>query len=481
MTSEEILRAATYERVSRLADDADPSDRERSVAQQSDENGQACDRYGWPVVARYADPGRSASRFATRARENWQHVLDAVKARAFDVLVVWETSRASRDPEEWIPLLAECRRKGIKIYVTVEDELYDPTKPRHWKQLATAGVDNAYASEETSQRVRRGVDAHAADGKPYGTVPYGYRRTYEIEPGTRKPVVTQHIDPDTAPIVQRLITSVYEGQALMSIARKLNDDGIPSPAGAKWTMRTVRRLALNPAYIGLRGHNGHTTKATWPPLVGEEIFYGARRILTDPKRTCTKPGRAKWLASCIARCGECGSWTSVVHRGSNRTGYQCRDRGCVWIDREPVDQYLTDLVITRVSQPQVVSQLSDGSDEPAVDELRGQLAGLRAQLDAYADDAAEGKISREFAAKVATKLDAKIQQIQREIDAAVTPPALAGLLSGDPGGTVADRWDQAPVSAKREVLRLLFASIVITKNPGDVPERVVVTWAGNDG
>ncbi|HEY6424133.1 MAG TPA: hypothetical protein VIY28_12975 [Pseudonocardiaceae bacterium] len=39
---------------------------------------------------RYADPGRSASRFATRARENRQHVLEAVKARTFDVLVSWE-------------------------------------------------------------------------------------------------------------------------------------------------------------------------------------------------------------------------------------------------------------------------------------------------------------------------------------------------------------------------------------------------------
>ncbi len=123
--------AALYGRVSRLKTDADRADRERSVDQQLAANEKACVRYGWQVTDRYADPGRSASRFAKRARENWECVVAAVKDREFDVLVLWETSRASRDPEEWIPPLAECRRAGIRIYVTADDELYDLTKPKH--------------------------------------------------------------------------------------------------------------------------------------------------------------------------------------------------------------------------------------------------------------------------------------------------------------------------------------------------------------
>src|SRR5207248_913077 len=117
-TTTTTLTAGTYERVSRLKDDSsDQREKERSVEQQRAENSKACARYGWTLTDdhRYADPGRSASRFATRARENWAHVLAAVKARRFDVLVLWETSRASRDPEEWLPLLAECRRNGVKI------------------------------------------------------------------------------------------------------------------------------------------------------------------------------------------------------------------------------------------------------------------------------------------------------------------------------------------------------------------------------
>jgi site-specific DNA recombinase len=472
------LRAGTYERVSRIDDDAtDQRERERSVEQQRAENGKACARYGWTLTDehRYHDPGRSASRFATKAREDWQHVLAAVKARQFDVLVVWETSRASRDPEEWIPLLAECRRTGVKIYVTVEDELYDLSKARHWKILASAGIDNAFSSEETSMRVQRGVDDHAADGKPYATVPYGYHRTYEMVPGKRKPMVKQHKHPEHADVVEDLIKRVAGGESLKSIAQRLNDDGIPSPRGKKWTMRTVRRLALNQAYIGLRVHNGTTTPGTWDPIVEDPgVFYAAQRILTDPKRTTTRPGRAKWLASCIASCELCEGWMAVVRRGENRTVYQCRDRGHVWIERGELDAYLIKLVIERLSRPDAYPNLPGQADETAVVALRAEEAALRAELDAYADDAAEGRIDRVFAAKVAARQNTKITEVQRRIEAAVTPPALAGLLSGDPGEDVRTRWDRAPVSAQREVLRLLFTSIVVRKGPGEVEERVVV-------
>ena len=469
------VTVGTYERVSRLKDDhSEQRERERSVEQQREANERACARLGWTLTEhRYADPGRSASRFAARARENWRHVLAAVTARAFDVLVVWETSRASRDPEEWIPLLAECRRNGVKIYVTVEDELYDLRKPRHWKALATAGIDNAFSSEETSQRVRRGVDAHAAEGKPYATVPYGYERLYDAK---TKEFVEQRPHLEYAPVVKDIITSVYRGESLRSIAIRLNDAGITSPRGASWSMRNVRRVALNQAYIGLRGHNGNTTQGVWPAIVEIEVFYGARRILTDPKRVTTRPGRAKWLASCIARCGVCEGWMAVVRRGANRTVYQCRDHGHVWIEREELDDYLTRLVIERLSRPDAYRHLPDGADESVVEQLRGQLAGLRAELDGYAEDAAEGRIDRVFAAKVVGKLNAKITEVQALIEAAVTPPALAGLLAGDPDDDVATRWERAPISAQREVLRLLFTSITVAKGPGEVEQRVRIQW-----
>jgi hypothetical protein len=167
----------------------------------------------------------------------------------------------------------------------------------------------------------------------------------------------------------------------------------------------------------------------------------------------------------------------VAWRGSHRTVYSCRDGGHCWIEREDLDDSLIRLVVERCSRPEVYPQLPDGADGGVVEELRGQLAGLRAALDGYAEDAAEGKIDRVFAAKVVAKLTAKIQATQRAIEAAVTPSALAGLLAGDhPGEDVAQRWQRAPISARREVLRLLFDSITVAKGQGEVEQRVTIRW-----
>ena len=77
--------------------------------------------------------------------------------------------------------------------------------------------------------------------------------------------------------------------------------------------------------------------------------------------------------------------------------------------------------------------------------MRAEEAALRADLDGYA----EGKIDRVFASKVVSKLTAKISEVQRRIEAALTPPALVGLLSGAPDEDVRTRRNRAPISARR--------------------------------
>jgi hypothetical protein len=373
---------------------------------------------------------------------------------------------------------AGCRRAGIRIYVTVDDELYDLTKPKRWKELALDGIGNAFSSEETSQRVKRDADASAEAGRPSGPVLFGYERIYDYDPKKHKvTLIGQRPHPERAKVVVDIITSVYRGESLKSIARRLNEAGIKSPRGFLWGPPAVRRTCLNTGYVGLRGHNGHTTPGTWEPLVDATVFYGARRILLDPRRTMTRPGRAKWLASCIARCELCQGWMAVVSRGANRTVYQCRDRGHCWIEREELDEYLTGLVIAKLSRSDAYTHLPDGTEETAVTELRAEESALRAQLDSYVDDAAEGRIDRAFAAKVVAKLNTKITDVQHRIEQAITPPALPGLLAGAPGEDVAARWDRAPCSARRETLRLLFTSITVAKGgPGEVTERVAIEW-----
>jgi DNA invertase Pin-like site-specific DNA recombinase len=172
-------RAGQYERVSTGIADAELS---RSIERQNQEGRRATEQNGWRVVGRYSDPAVSASRFARKDRPEWARLLADVTAGRIDVIVMWEVSRGSRRAGEWMSFLDLCRERGVRVYITQDRRVYDLSLTSDWKDMASAGVDSAHESNKTSDRTRDGVVDSVARGDPYGRVPYGYMRRYELDP-----------------------------------------------------------------------------------------------------------------------------------------------------------------------------------------------------------------------------------------------------------------------------------------------------------
>jgi hypothetical protein len=207
---------------------------------------------------------------------------------------------------------------GINIHVTSHGRTYDLAHPRDWRSLAEDGVDSAYESEKTSQRIRRSMTANAVAGRPHGRCPYGYVRTYDPRTGA---LTGQAVDPETAPVVREVIRRIAASEPVSRVTADLNDRGVPSATGVQWSRAVVRKMALNPAYIGQRTHESETHEGTWEPLVSEADFYGARAVLTAPGRVGRRPGRTRHLLSYVGRCGVCDG-----PLGATRArGYFCSD------------------------------------------------------------------------------------------------------------------------------------------------------------
>lgn len=421
-------------------------------------------------------PNRGASRFTARAREAYGQLLAAIAAEEFTILVLWESSRGGRELEAWAGLLNACRAHQVKIYVTSHERCYDVARARDWKALADDGVDSAYESEKTSLRALRAHAADAANGRPHGLPPYGYRRTYD--PLTGK-MAGQQPDPDTAPIVEDIITRVAGGEPIEAVTRDLNARDIPSPRGGKWTHASIRWVCLNVTYIAKRRHNGGPLlEGSWPALVDEETFWAGMTLLTAPSRKVTRPGRARWLASLAAECGKCHS--PIVARNWRGTmRYVCRDHGCVYVPLADVDEILGRLVIGRVSRKDAYAQLADADDQ-AVMAARAEAARLRWVLVGYKADAIAEKITRADFADIAAGLTERIDAAEQAASAARVPAALRGLLA--PGADIAAQWNAMEIPARKDVLRVLFEKITIepAATPGArapfSPERVQVTW-----
>ena len=376
------LRAGNLGRVS-----VDDSGRLRSVSEQVDANGKAIAANEWLEVARYEDEG-SASRFARKAREDWERLQADLDAGHLDIVVMWDTSRASREPEDWFAFLRRCRLGAVLVYVTTEERTYNVTIARDWKTLADAGIDNAYESEKKSRDVKRGVQANLAAGMPHGVREYGWERTHDPRTGE---LTGQRPLPGEIEVAVDVITRVAGAEPISAITDDLNGRGIPAHGGnprqnstGKWDRRSVRRIARSVTYIGKRRVGGELIDAVWDAVIDEDIFWAAQHVLDQHHQWNTRPGKAKYLLTYIMTCGAAISSNSLRCRVktlkymcSKHQGHACK------LNMDDADEFITEAVIARLSSPDFYKHLTSGSDENIV-QARAEAARLRAELDQWA-------------------------------------------------------------------------------------------------
>lgn len=437
---------------------------------------------GWELAGTF-DDGSSASRFARRARADWARLLDEIDAGRIDVVVVWELSRGSRKVGEWVTVLDHCRELGVRIHVVDHDRTYDPTRAADYKTLANGAVDAAYETDHLSERVRRGNGKAAEDGRPPGgAAPYGYWRRHEVEPGARRATVYQEPDPETAPVVARIVADVAAGKPLARIARDLDAAGVPAPARpnrspGRWQARHVRGIAINPAYAGLRRHNGdEPTTAKWPAIVSAETFHAARRVLADNARKVREdgevrrrvPGQQRHLLSFVATCHE---GHPLAWAGGR---YKCKPHGHGTVNAAALDELVEAVVVEMLATPEVYRRLRQAGDvtDAQAQRARDGLATLEARLADYRDRARRGRIDADDFADIAAGLKADITAARERADETGLPPALRPFT--EPGADVEARWDAAPLAARREVIRAL---VTVTVRPAGRRGRTPVPVA----
>jgi DNA invertase Pin-like site-specific DNA recombinase len=447
----------------------DRSGRARSIEEQHNDNLAAAEALGLILGTPYRDESISASRYSTKIRDGFGQLLADLELGRFaaEELWLWESSRGSRKVGEWVTLIELCEQQQVKIHVTTHGRTYDPGNSRDRRSLLEDAVDSEYESGKISARLKRAAAANAAAGKPHGRAPYGYRRRYDER---TKKLIAQEPDPIEAPVIRELFDRVKSGHSLRSIALDWETRGIRTRTDKIFTPQHLRVLATTAAYAGLRVHDtnggpksGHSpqpgapgvqvVKGTWDPLVTEATYRAVQRILTDPKRTTTRPGRAKHLLSNIAVCDKCETPITVTFR-HERPYYQCR-KGCIKIQKEDIEVYAAKVILAYLARPDVHDALRRAeADSDALGTVRDELAATRARLDELADAAAAGTISIATVARAEPQIMATIGVLERREAELATPNALHGFIP--PGADVARRWHAAPISARREIARLLL-------------------------
>lgn len=437
-------RAVIYARVS-----ADDQRKGRSVGQQEDECRAAARDAAVEVIDVFKDNDRSASRYSRRIREGHRDLLSFLATGCVDMLILWEPSRGDRELERWAGLLNLCRRRGIRIHVVVHRRTYDLDNARDWRTLAEDGVDSAYESEKTRERIMRHVRDNAAKGRPHGKLLYGYRRIYD----DRGNYVEQVPHEGQAPVVQEAASRIRAGESLYAVARDFNERGITAPRGGSWLPMQIRRLVLNPGYVARRVHQGTVVGAAeWPALVDEQTHAECASRLNDPRRRTNRDTSIRHLLSGTARCGVCGAGMRIQNNRGNLS-YMCPAKFCTAVKKSKLDGHIEDMIRARLKKPDGLAILVRHHGSSNEDSLAAmnEAAALRSRLEEFYVSAAAGKLSPAGLASVEVRLLPQIEAAEKLATAAPIPEFMLGSFGENPELP----WDDMVISQQREVVARL--------------------------
>lgn len=338
-------------------------DRERdSLSHQERECQEDCQGKGYKVIATFKEDvkGVSGADFYTPKMEE---ILELARKKAFDVLLVRDVKRFSRDSFKAKFLEFQLQQYDIRLEFVWEkftnDSDGDFMKGIHYL-LAEKGKSDIVKGM-VKGRYDKVKDKNVLTG---GNDPFGYRRVIKekINPHGRmvKEFVFEIVENEAR--IVRLIFELYveKNMSLRAIAKQLNEDGEPSYTALRgsdrfkhkdtlWYSATVLNILRNETYAGTwtygkrkvktyhekingelkkvredkKNDASHFITVPVPPIVAPELFKAAQAKLAQNKKL---PGRNSnheaFLAKRITcRCG-CKMQLQSQHDGKYKY-YHC--------------------------------------------------------------------------------------------------------------------------------------------------------------
>lgn len=285
---------------------------------------------GWDLYEVYIDVESGT----TAKRKNLQRLIDDAMNKKIDVILAKELSRLARNGELSYQIKNLCENHGVHI-ITLDGAINTLQGNTHMFGLYAWMYEQE--AQRTSERVKETLKTRAKKGLFKGsTPPYGYT----IKDGKL------HIRDDETPnIVRRIFNEYLAGYGRDSIARRLYNEGIPTPAevagkknaGDKWNDSTIKLILTNPHYTGDLVQGRTTTVSVTStkrkkasdeeliiipnahePIIPRDVFEAVQHQMKLRSKTIPAPKRH--LFTNIAYCADCGK--GMWYR-SNRKGYVC--------------------------------------------------------------------------------------------------------------------------------------------------------------
>lgn len=242
-----------------------------------------------------------------------------------DIIGCYDSSRFGRNTEDALKVASLLQIKGVRLHIAGKFiDVDSPVDKMLW--TITAGFDT-YQREIQNKKSKEGIVKQYEDGL---AVFNGSLCGYDLSRKGKTPVVK--VIPEEAKIIKYIFNQYIRGRSAKQLGLELY--GTPNPRGHVFDACKVRRILLNPIYIGkypnFRGKSRALTRYTrselesklvdsklYTPIIDEDTFW-----LAFEKYRCVREKYSrKWETrftthevSGIIRCCDCGKPVSHFTR-----------------------------------------------------------------------------------------------------------------------------------------------------------------------
>jgi site-specific DNA recombinase len=286
----------------------------------------------WEYAGIYYDEGITGTK--KEKRSELLRLISDCEGKKIDFIITKSISRFARNTMDCLELIRKLSKLDVFIYFEKENI---NTQTMDSELMLT--ILSSLAESESisiSQNNKWAIQKRFRSGNfKMSYPPYGY----DYIDGCMV------INDEHAAIVKRIFSEVLEGKGTMKIAKGLNEEGILSRKGTKWSASAVNKILANENYTGIvifqktytdenfNRHNNHGEKDQYrvenhhEAIISSEKFQAVSTLLNQRReekrieKGSTKYQKRYPLSGKI-KCSECGStFKRRIHYSGSKNEY----------------------------------------------------------------------------------------------------------------------------------------------------------------
>lgn len=233
----------------------------------------------------YIDGGFSGSNLE---RPAVKRLMDDVKDKKIDVVIVYKLDRISRSQKDTLYLIEEIFNPNNIGFVSIKEN-FDTTTPFGKAMIGILSVFAQLERETIYERTRMGMLERVKSGlwMGGGIRPLGY--DYDRNTGTLVRKTKQ------AEMILWVYKLYLEGMSPENICDTLGMSG----------ERVVRAVLKSPVYIGMIPYKGNLYEGKHEPIISKEMWDEVQTMIENRGKNDLK--KSKYLLSGMVYCGYCGA------------------------------------------------------------------------------------------------------------------------------------------------------------------------------